>query len=343
MSTHQLKDGRWICKFPAGTLKGDPKRTKEYFGRGPEGERKAKERNAELGIGVASKKATTPNFLTLYDEYIESRKGSIKKGTLASLQCRLPAVVLPILGHLQAHEIDHDALDSFVKSCRERRGLKNNSINAYLIYVFAVMNHAADRGRIISNPIKGYGKLRNDDERIRPPSKPEFEAILKHARPHLQRAMLIAYYTAMRVGPSELFGLRWQDIDFYSEIIMVTSADKGGMAKRDVPISEKLMAYLKEWKAADEAQGIKSAYIMQWGGKKITRMEASWESAKRKAGIYRRLRLYDLRHMSATAMLTAGADAKSVSQVLGHASVMQTLTTYQHIINAQRVDAVGKL
>ena len=55
------------------------------------------------------------------------------------------------------------------------------------------------------------------------------------------------------------------------------------------------------------------------------------------------MRLYDLRHMAATEMLAAGADLKSVSEILGHASPDMTLRTYQHTITAQRRDAVARL
>ena len=50
MSVHQLKDGRWIVHFPKGTLKDKPNKTREYFGRGLDAEKKARDFNEKLNL-----------------------------------------------------------------------------------------------------------------------------------------------------------------------------------------------------------------------------------------------------------------------------------------------------
>ncbi|MBK6424404.1 MAG: tyrosine-type recombinase/integrase [Gemmatimonadetes bacterium] len=44
-----------------------------------------------------------------------------------------------------------------------------------------------------------------------------------------------------------------------------------------------------------------------------------------------RLRLYDLRHSSATLGLDAGEDLKTVSERLGHSTIKLTADTYAHV------------
>jgi integrase len=44
-----------------------------------------------------------------------------------------------------------------------------------------------------------------------------------------------------------------------------------------------------------------------------------------------RIRLHDLRHTQATLLLAAGEPVKVVSERLGHANAMITLTVYQHV------------
>jgi integrase len=44
-----------------------------------------------------------------------------------------------------------------------------------------------------------------------------------------------------------------------------------------------------------------------------------------------RIRLHDLRHTRATLLLAAGEPVKVVSECLGHANAMITLTVYQHV------------
>ena len=44
------------------------------------------------------------------------------------------------------------------------------------------------------------------------------------------------------------------------------------------------------------------------------------------------LRLHDLRHPYATALLSAGVHPKAASEALGHSSVSITMDTYQHLM-----------
>ncbi|WP_310598685.1 tyrosine-type recombinase/integrase [Desulfobulbus sp.] len=66
-------------------------------------------------------------------------------------------------------------------------------------------------------------------------------------------------------------------------------------------------------------------------------------TAKAKAEITRKMRLYDLRHQAASEMLAAGANLKGVSEILGHASPDMTRRVYQHTSIALRRDAISRL
>ncbi|MDR2550895.1 MAG: tyrosine-type recombinase/integrase [Desulfobulbus sp.] len=66
-------------------------------------------------------------------------------------------------------------------------------------------------------------------------------------------------------------------------------------------------------------------------------MTKSWMTVKTKAGISKPMRLYNLRYLAASEMLAAGADLKSVSEILDHASPDMTLRVYQHTSTAFRL------
>ncbi|MGI8670276.1 MAG: site-specific integrase [Aridibacter sp.] len=55
------------------------------------------------------------------------------------------------------------------------------------------------------------------------------------------------------------------------------------------------------------------------------------------------IRLYDLRHTTATLLLSAGENPKVVSERLGHASVVLALDTYSHVLPTMQQDATKKL
>ena len=55
------------------------------------------------------------------------------------------------------------------------------------------------------------------------------------------------------------------------------------------------------------------------------------------------IRLHDLRHSNATAMIAAGINAKVVQHRLGHANVSITLNTYTHVLPEMDQEAADKL
>jgi len=55
------------------------------------------------------------------------------------------------------------------------------------------------------------------------------------------------------------------------------------------------------------------------------------------------IRLYDLRHTTATLLLSAGENPKIVSERLGHASIVLTLDTYSHVLPTMQKTATNKM
>ncbi|MCA1622229.1 MAG: tyrosine-type recombinase/integrase [Acidobacteria bacterium] len=56
-----------------------------------------------------------------------------------------------------------------------------------------------------------------------------------------------------------------------------------------------------------------------------------------------KIRMYDLRHTTATLLLSAGENPKIVSERLGHASIVLTLDTYSHVLPSMQRDATNKM
>lgn len=339
MSVHQLKDGRWIVKYGKGTHQDDPQRTREYFGRGPEAQAAAARRNLELGISAPAKGGYT--FVELMGEYIAAKSGSMRPSTMEDMVYKLDGTILPMLGKLAASQITPARLDQYVIE-RRKRGLKTTSIHRELSIIRAIIRFGVERRLLADYPMQGYTFPRRDDDIIHPPSQAELEAIYRAAPPHLQRAIMLGYYTAMRPGGSELLALRWDRVDLINGTIYVESAKKGGMRARVVPIADGLRHLLQGWMEEDRQRG-PLGLVVHYKGARIGSLKTSWRATLARAGITRRLRPYDLRHMAATAMLEAGADLKSVSEILGHASPDQTLTTYQHVNNRMRSKAIAML
>ena len=142
--------------------------------------------------------------------------------------------------------------------------------------------------------------------------------------------------------------LRWYDVNFETGTMRITGARKGGPAIRTIPIAEQLVHELQRWHAEDEAakserRDIATIPIVHYKFEPVASLKRSWATAKKKAGVTRRLRLYDLRHAFATYSLGAGADLKSVSCIMGHSREDTTVRMYQAVNLEHQRAAIAKI
>jgi len=339
MGIHQRKDGRYYVHFRD---KQTGKTKKISFGRGPEEEQKANAFYESLGLRTYKRKTPTDNstqFSKLVNAYARGRQAHVQPSTLENFMWKMKGVILPILGKTPAMNITHQKIDLYVQ--KRLRSVKRTTIHRELSDIRAVLNWAAKRRYIAFNPIAGYEMPKRDDAEILPPSPKEIELILNHSPDRLTRAICISYYTGLRPGLRELYSLKWENVDFDTGTITVISAKKFGKYKtRLVPIHPGFVEILKSWHRLDQFD---KGFIIRYRGKPVKSLKKIYSQAKQKAGITRRLRLYDLRHAFATLLLKHNADLKSTSEILGHSRPDTTTRIYQHTDFEMHQAAVNKL
>ncbi|MDR2892963.1 MAG: tyrosine-type recombinase/integrase [Deltaproteobacteria bacterium] len=220
------------------------------------------------------------------------------------------------------------------------KGIKITTSHRRLGILRSAIAWAAENGIIDHNPIQDMKLPQGQYEVFVPPSPAEASAILSVIQKHVYRAVALSIFLGVRVGPSELFKLRWNDVDLGRGVIRVWSANKNAKRPyRDVPIRPSLLVEMKGWREEDREKGHDN-FIITYRGQPIKSMKSGWRAALRRAGITRRIRPYDLRHAFATLALDAGADIKAISDVMGHADPTMILKHYQHTTEALRRSAV---
>jgi len=338
MSVYQTPDGRWICEYPKGRDPERPGTKKKYFGRDREGQKAAELFNLSLGLGTKHFQKS-PLFIELVNAYQQARENIMTKSSFDNLCLKMEGVILPELGQEMAHHLTTERLDQYVAT--RAAVVKRTTVHRELSDIRAVLLWAVSRRLISANPMSGFEMPRRDDARIHPPTKAEFDAILTCAVPHMKRAMLISYYTGLRPGKEELLRLTWEDVDMFGQTLMVTSAEKGGIPRRMVPLNKVIMAHINSWYDEDMKAGMR--YLVHYHGGPVDSLKTAWKAAKKRARVTRRLRMYDIRHAFATTLLEQGADLKTVSEILGHSSPDMTMKVYQHVSNKLRRQVVDLL
>lgn len=133
-----------------------------------------------------------------------------------------------------------------------------------------------------------------------------------------------------RIGPSELFKLRWEDVDLDAGIIRMPNARKGARAdSRLIPVRDDVLPELRRW--WEEDAKIDCPWVIHWQGKKVMCIGHAWHAARKAAGISRVITPYSLRHAFPTSALEYDADIKAVAEIMGHSDPSMLLKTYQHI------------
>jgi len=175
---------------------------------------------------------------------------------------------------------------------------------------------------------------------------------------------LVAIETGMR--PEEYLGLQWKDVDFDNDSLSVRRAlvvKKGGgfiftepktkKSRRSIPISNTVKKALKAHRRKQLEEKIKlgAAYenldlvfASEIGTPLLhgNLLRRHFKPIRDKAKLPK-IRMYDLRHTTATLLLSAGENPKVVSERLGHASIVLTLDTYSHVLPTMQKTATAKM
>lgn len=175
---------------------------------------------------------------------------------------------------------------------------------------------------------------------------------------------LLAIQTGMR--PEEYLGLQWKDIDLDRKVLSVRRAliaRKGGgyyfaepktkRSQRSINIQDTLISELRrhrreqleqKMKLGADYENLDLVFATNWGSPldHSNLAERIFKGLRDEAGL-KKIRLYDLRHTTATLMLASGENPKIVSERLGHSSIVLTMDTYSHVLPTMQKDATDRL
>lgn len=258
-------------------------------------------------------KTSTITLEGAYLLYLKQKQFS-RKG----LQWQMDAMRYPLsqIGMLPITEITRRHLEQ-IKEAMLAMPVKQASTRGRLSVLRTVLRWCAAQG--LMNPLE-FPKLPPAQyEKFIPPTPGELAEIIAAAAPHIVRVIILGAQGGVRVGPSEMFRLTWDDVDLIQGILRVHGAKKNPNAPwREVPIRESLLPIFHKWRQEDEAAGM--AYLIHHNGKPVQKIKTAWLSALRRAGITRRIRPYDLRHAFATELIAGGVDIGTVANLMGHSS-----------------------
>ncbi len=286
----------------------------------------------------------SPNTLRKYEEALLRFLGFLGRDFLG----KDPEAVRP-------EEVDAMAVRSFLAALT-RDGLAKRSQAQMLSAVRSLFRFACREGTLAANPAQSVRtpKIPKTLPRHLRPGEienlleaPSGAVVLDERLARRDRAILELLYAAgLRV--SELVSLDWQTIDLSARVLRVRGkGNKERMVPFGNPAADALRHWLEVWESVRAGTagsppadtGSEPVFLNFRGGRLTDRSVRNildrWVD---QAAVARGVHPHTLRHTFATHLLEAGADLRTIQELLGHSS-LSTTQKYTHL-DVERLLAV---
>lgn len=315
-----------------------PDGTRKYFRARTQKELDEKVLKAQIlvnaGVDICSEETFAHFSQMWFDLY---KKPYLRENSLNSIKYVLNNHILPCIGGFRLRDISPMQIQSIMAGLAG----KSNSLQAkVLMNLRSIFGVAVENGLIAKSPVsiklKSSGKAAKEKEVL---TADECQVLLDRVTNTRARTfLLIGLHTGMRRG--EILGLQWKDIDFKAKVIHVrhnavvkegattVSEDlKTKSAKRNIPLSEELEAWLAERKKTSHSQYV----IAMEDHKPLTKSayRSMWKLVERELPDTH-VTAHILRHTYITRLFEAGLDVKEIQYLAGHSTMDMTLKVYTH-------------
>lgn len=342
------KDGRWEGRYPKGRIDGRI----QYgyvFGRSFE----EVERKLDETIQSSNEKQSviSESFEAISEEWLQVLTPELKASSIAKYSNTMHSYLIPKFGSLEIGSILRSDVVLFSKDLLTTGGIKGKglapkTVNSTLSVLKNIFEYARRE--------RDFQVAEISDISVKQPQKPmriltrtEQQRLSQFLLSNLSPCylgILLCLYTGLRIG--EVCALKWEDICVTEKFLhvhktmqriqipglpgkktkVVIQAPKSDCSIRDIPIPCEMLHILRSSQKDADAfllTGLIHSYI------EPRSMENHFKSVAEKCEIDN-VNFHALRHTFATRCVELGFDIKSLSEILGHASVNITLNRYVH-------------
>lgn len=296
------------------------------------------------------------------NEWLENYLPNIEETTRVGYKTKIRCYIKPALGDIRIKSLRPEHVQRMVNDMIDKK-LAPKNIRDTFNNINAAMKKAVKLRLIPYNPCEAVELPRLKKYRANVYPTEMIHTVLDTAMgTDMYLPILLLVMVGLRRG--ELLALRWEDIDFKNNLLKVRNnlvrGEDGYIIKppktesgiRDIYLGSDVMNELKSARlkymndAFEYGVGFQNLnfVIYKEDGSPFCpdSMSQKWRRFLKTHNLPK-IRLHDLRHSNATALIQAGVNPRVVQQRLGHSDVNITLNTYTHVLPEMDIEAAEKL
>lgn len=346
---YKRKDGRWEGRYiKARTSTGKIVYGYVYSKTYRETKIKLKEKSSNINRFTQPQ---TQLFATIASEWFESIKAYTKISTQNKYYNLLTLYILPQYGNQTFDAMTYEFIESYCRFLlksggKKEQGLSSKTVNDVLSIIRSIIKFASKKGIYVACDPRTI-QIKQDSKPIRVLNIVEQKQlctyILKNPAP-CNLGILVCLFTGLRIG--EICALRWEDISLLERTIyihqtlqrvqnlsanvpktkIIITTPKSACSIRTIPLPDELYNILIKHQKASVG------YLLTNDDNEFVEPRTLQNKFKK---ILKDVHITDtnfhtLRHTFATRCIELGFDIKSLSEILGHATVNITMNRYVH-------------
>ena len=313
--------------------------------------RRAQEKLQELCAEYTRRQQVEQNhpnviLLDFIERWIEGRKSEISPSTYRNYQHMAEHHMRNYFGEIQLREVSYQTIEGYYQYLQEQ-GLSSTTIQHHHMLLQSVFREACKREIILRNPIEFVSKPKRQRPKANYYSEQEARQLLgaiKGTKLELPFTLALAY----GLRRSEVLGLRWQDIDFENQTLLVCHSVIEGIddgkrvvcqkdtlkqaaSYRTLPLFEPIITLLqKEW---EHKKVFKPVYVCSDRYGDVMKPDVvthDFQKFLAENGM-RHIRFHDLRHSCASLLIAKHTPLIQVQHWLGHSTMITTADLYSHL------------
>ena len=356
-SIYLRKDGRWSAGLSLGGLK-----RKHFLGHSRAevaGKLAEALRDQYKGIPVISSNQSVGKYL---DYWLESVRGSVRPKTFESYDLNVRRLK-PLVGKTRLTALSPAAIERAYGELITAGLAKRSVLQAHTV-IHNALKKAVQWGLLGINPCDSVSVPRPERNEMQTLSQDAvMQLFVATGEDPLHALWVLLPTTGLRLG--EALGLKWEDIDFGHDRLMVRRGlqrqhedglvfvePKTAKSRRTVYFPEGTGSVLREHRRRQleaklflgPAWHDNGLVFCRADGQPLdpTKLSSKLRRILSIAGLPR-IRVHDLRHTAATLHLARGENPKVVQELLGHSTITLTMDTYSHVTPAIHQAAASRM